>query len=65
MGRYSISTANRTFPATDVEDADIEVLSVESVKADDIISFGTVDAGNEIIVVGNATINATVFLHAS
>jgi hypothetical protein len=57
---FDAELKNWILDATDVEDADIEILSVESVKADDLISFGTVGAGNEIIVVGNATIKATV-----
>lgn len=45
---------------SDVEDAEIEESSVTKVELADIISFGSIDKGNSILVVGSAEITATV-----
>jgi hypothetical protein len=45
---------------SDVEDAEIEELSVTKVDLTDVISFGSIDKGGSILVVGTAEITATV-----
>lgn len=56
--RFDAELKNWILEAIDVEGAEIEVVSVDSVQTDDLISFGTVGAGNEIIVVGRAFISS-------
>lgn len=46
--------------ASDVEDANIEVSSVTSVEPVDLISFGSLEEGGSILIVGTAEITAQV-----
>lgn len=46
--------------ATDVEDADIDEPEATEIQINDIISFGKIPAGNEILVIGQMEIKASV-----
>jgi len=46
--------------ALDIEDAEIEVSGVDHVELGDITSFGTIGGGSNIIVVGNAAVEANI-----
>jgi predicted nucleic acid-binding protein len=50
-----------TLDASDVEDATIEVNAVTSVEPSDLISFGSLEEGGNILIVGTVKINAEVY----
>lgn len=51
---------NWRLDASDVRDAEIEVSGVNRIELEEITSFGAIGGGSNIIVVGNATIDANI-----
>jgi hypothetical protein len=60
VDHFDSELKNWWLDASDVQDADIEVSTVEDVELGELTTFGTIEGGNEIIVIGNATLQANV-----